>query len=318
MSAIQAQATVVQRASSEKLRRQLQKTIAVILFVVPGMVVFVVFMLWPIAQSSRYSLHKWKGFTELSDETYVGLENYERLYEHEVFHDAIRHSLLIVVLSLTIELPIAMTLALMVGRGTLPGRRYFRTALFVPYVFSEVITAIIWLYVLHPHEGLVNVAGGQLIPGFKNVAWLGERDMVLYSLFAVMVWKYFGFYMILYMAGLQGVPHDLEEAARVDGANWFQALLRVTLPLMGSTIRLTVFLSILGSFQQFVLIWVMTEGGPYYASEVLGTYLYKFGIQRFNLGYGSAIAVVLFGITFLFSIGYQRVVMRQDFANAGR
>jgi raffinose/stachyose/melibiose transport system permease protein len=134
----------------------------------------------------------------------------------------------------------------------------------------------------------------------------------------VLTWKYFGFHMILYMAGLQSIPADLEDAARVDGANERQVLQNITLPMLGSTIRLTVFLSVVGSFQQFVLVWVLTEGGPVNASELIGTYLYKFGIVRQNLGYGSAVAIVLFGITLVFSLGYQRIIMRQDFSVADR
>jgi raffinose/stachyose/melibiose transport system permease protein len=123
----------------------------------------------------------------------------------------------------------------------------------------------------------------------------------------VLTWKYFGFHMILYMAGLQSIPKDLEDAARVDGASEFQTLSRVTLPLLGSTIRLSVFLSVLGSFQQFVIVWILTEGGPVNSSELMATYLYKYGIQRFNLGYGSAVAVMLFAVTLTFSLGYQRL-----------
>jgi raffinose/stachyose/melibiose transport system permease protein len=137
---------------------------------------------------------------------------------------------------------------------------------------------------------------------------------VLFGIFAVITWKYFGFHMILYMAGLQNISKDLEDAARVDGANEAQVLRNITLPLLGSTLRLTVFLSVLGSFQQFVIIQIMTLGGPVNASEVIGTYLFKYGIQRFNLGYGSAVAVVLFAITLVFSIGYQRIILRRDYS----
>jgi raffinose/stachyose/melibiose transport system permease protein len=116
------------------------------------------------------------------------------------------------------------------------------------------------------------------------------------------------------MAGLQGVPKDLEDAARVDGADVLHVLSRITLPLMGSTIRLTVFISVLGAFQQFVLVWTLTAGGPFNASQTMGTYIYKFGIKSFSLGYGSAVALILFAITLVFSLGYQRMIMRQDFA----
>ncbi len=116
------------------------------------------------------------------------------------------------------------------------------------------------------------------------------------------------------MAGLQGSTETWKKLPALTVRNWRQVLWKITLPLMGDTIRLTVFLSVLGSFQQFVTIWVLTQGGPVNGSEVLATYLYKYGIQRFNLGYGSAVAVVLFMITLVFSLGYQRLVMRQDYS----
>ena len=115
------------------------------------------------------------------------------------------------------------------------------------------------------------------------------------------------------MAALQNVSQEVEDAARIDGAYESQVLRFVTLPMIGSTVRLTVFLSILGSIQQFILVWILTEGGPVYSSELIVTYLFKFGIQRWNLGYGSAVAVLLFAMTLLFSIGYQHAVMRQDY-----
>lgn len=284
------------------------------LFVLPGLLLFSLFVLVPIAKAVQYSLYEWNGFGPLTE--YVEFGNYDRLYEHKPFRSAINHSFFIMILSVTIQLPLALMLALLVGRGKLHGRKIFRMILFVPYIFSEIITALIWLYVYHPSDGLANVAFGTLIPGFENQTWLGDRDLVMYSLFGVLTWKYFGFHMILYMAGLQGVSKELEEAARVDGANEVQVLRHVTLPLLGSTIRLTVYLSVLGAFQQFAIAWILTRGGnPANSSHLISTYLYKFGLKTFRLGYGSSVAVVLFAISLLFSLGYQRVVMRRDYAD---
>ncbi len=297
---------------TDKQRRQLSKALMVTLFVLPSMTIFTLFLLMPIGQSAFFSLHEWNGFGAMTD--FVGLNNYERLFNHSIFQSSLRHSFIIMILSLVIQLPLALSLALLVGRGKLPGKKIFRTILFIPFVFSEIITAIIWLYVLHPRNGLVNTVLATFIPEYQLIGWLADRDMVLYGIFVVMTWKYFGFHMILYMAGLQGVPKDLEDASRVDGATEPQVLRYVTLPLLGSTIRLTVFLSVLGSFQQFVIVWILTQGGPVNASELIATYLYKFGIQRFALGYGSAVAVVLFAITLVFSLGYQRIIMRQDYS----
>ncbi|PJF42255.1 MAG: sugar ABC transporter permease [Chloroflexota bacterium] len=297
--------------SAQPLNRTLSKWLTIGLLVAPGMIVFLTFLLIPIAQSSYYSLFKWNGFGPPTN--FRGLDNYVDLLSDGVFLRSIGNSLILMTSSLLLQLPLALGLALLVGRGQLVGRHIFRAILFIPYVFSEVITALIWLYVLHPNMGLMNRVFEAIIPNFKYIPWLADRNIALYAIFLVLTWKYFGFYMILYMAGLQAVPKELEEAGRIDGCNEFQVLRFVTIPLLGRTIRLTIFLSVLGSFQQFVIIWILTQGGPVNATSTIATYLYKYGIQRFALGYGSAVAVVLFCITLFFSLGYQRLVMRQDY-----
>ncbi len=299
----------------DRVRRNLDKLILIPLFVIPGMLLFFLFVLMPVVQSARYSLYDWNGFGGLNSDNYIALGNYDKLFHHDNFLIALRNSTMLMMLSLGVQLPIAMTLAILVGRGDLPGRAFFRGLLFVPYVFSEVISAIIWQFILRGNaQGPVNLILNSAIPGYQTIDWLGNKDYVMYAVFAVLTWKYFGFYMILYMAVLQGVPKDLEEAARVDGASWWQVIGRITLPLMGNTIRLTVFLSVLGSFQQFVVVQVLTRGGnPFNNGHVITTYLYKFGFKRFELGYGSAVAVVLFLICFIFSVGYQRIVMARDY-----
>lgn len=297
----------------ERVRRNIDKLILIPLFVIPGMVLFFTFVLMPVAQSARYSVYDWDGFG--APEDYVELDNYDKLFDHDNFRTALINSFTIMTLSLLTQLPIALILALLVGRGDLPGRTFFRGLLFVPYVFSEIIAAIIWQYVLRGNaEGPANLFLDFMVPGYGTVDWLGDKQYVVYAIFAVLTWKYFGFYMILYMAGLQGVPKDLEDAARVDGANWLQVLSRITLPMMGNTIRLTIFLSVLGSFQQFVIVQVLTRGGnPFNKGHVITTYLYKFGFKRFDMGYGSAVAIVLFLICLIFSVGYQRIVMQRDY-----
>lgn len=297
----------------ERALRNIDRLIIIPLFVIPGMVLFFTFVLLPVMQSARYSVYDWDGFG--APEDYIGVENYETLFDHGNFRTALSNSFTLMMLSLGVQLPIAMGLALLVGRGDLPGRTFFRGLLFIPYVFSEVISAIIWQYVLRGNaEGPANLMLNLFVPGYETIDWLGDKDYVMFAIFAVLTWKYFGFYMILYMAGLQGVPKDLEEAARVDGASWWQVLSRITLPMMGNTIRLTVFLSVLGSFQQFVVVQILTRGGnPFNSGHVITTYLFKFGFKRFDLGYGSAVAVVLFLICLVFSVGYQRVVMAQDY-----
>jgi raffinose/stachyose/melibiose transport system permease protein len=175
-----------------------------------------------------------------------------------------------------------------------------------------VVTGVVWVYLFQPETGINDILE-KIIPGFEPHGWLGETNTVLYALFVVITWRYLGFHFILYLAGLQNIPPELEEAARIDGASPLRVVRDVTLPLLGPTIRLSIFLSALGSLQFFDLIWVMTTGGPVNASETMATYMYKFSFQRFALGYGAAVSLVIFAICFGFALLYQRFVMRRDY-----
>ena len=284
--------------------------LTVLFFLAPALLVFSMFLIYPMVQSVYFSFFKWKGFGPPTD--FIALENYSRILNDKNFLRALQNGLMIVVLSLTIQLPLALTLALMVGR-TLPGRAFFRIIFFLPYVLSEVITAVIWRSLYHPdpHYGLINAILVNL--GLESVSWLAELDIVMPAIFVVLTWKYFGFHMLLYMAGLQSIPAELEDAAKIDGATGFQTIWHIIIPLLRGTIRTTVYLSVLGSLQLFGLVWILTEGGPAGASEMMATYLYRFGFIRFSLGYGSAVAVVMFVICISFSLIYQNVFKEQDY-----
>jgi raffinose/stachyose/melibiose transport system permease protein len=291
--------------------QRVQSNLTVTLFLLPAFLLFVVFLLYPIVQSIYYSLFNWNGLGPAVD--FVGLDNFKTILSDRVFMLALRNGFIIVALSLLIQLPLSLALAIMVGRD-LPGRAFFRTIFFMPYVFSEVITAIMWLMLYNPdpERGFIN-ALLVLIPGARAQPWLGDPKLVLMCVFVVLTWKYFGFYVLLYMTGLQNIPSEIEEAARIDGANRRQLLTFITVPLLGGTIRTTAYLSTLGSLQQFILVWIMTKGGPVNASEVMATYMYRYGFVRFYLGYGSAVAIVMFLICLIFSLLYQRLLPQRDY-----
>jgi raffinose/stachyose/melibiose transport system permease protein len=291
--------------------RQLQRILTIVLFLLPAFVLFCLFVVYPIGQSVYYSFFTWKGFGPAVN--FQGLNNYKGILSDTVFQKAILNSLLIMVLSLTLQLPLSLALAIMVGRD-LPGRVLFRMVFFMPYVLSEVVVAIMWqgLYNPDPTRGLFN-AILTMIPGVQAKAWLGDTNSVLACIFVVITWKYFGLHMLLYMAGLQSIPPEIEEAARMDGANSVQLLRYITIPMLLNTIRTSVYLSMLGSLQAFILIWIMTKGGPVNASEVMSTYMYRFSFVRFLYGYGCAVAIVMLLISLAFSIGYQRFVRQPEY-----
>jgi raffinose/stachyose/melibiose transport system permease protein len=164
--------------------------------------------------------------------------------------------------------------------------------------------------------GMVDQMLESLGLGFLVQLWLADPSVVLYTLFVIISWKYFGFHMIIMLAGLQNIPREVEEAALVDGASRNQVIRHVTLPLLGPTIRVSVFLSIIGALQLFDLVWATTKGGPINASNTMATYMVDWGFRRQELGYGSAVAVILFLIALVLALLYQRYVMRRDVEGA--
>ena len=227
-----------------RFKRRVRDNLTIFLFLLPALTLFTIFVVYPILRSVYFSMFNWKGLGAATE--FVGLSNYLAILSDQIFLKAVANGFLIVVLSLTIQLPLALALALMVGRD-LPGRAFFRVIFFMPYIFSEVITAIMWLglYNADPDRGFIN-ALLMLIPGVKSVAWLGNTNTVLASVFFVLTWKYFGLYMLLFMAGWQNIPAEIEEAAGIDGANRRQLLTQIILPLLAGTIRTCVYLSIVG------------------------------------------------------------------------
>jgi raffinose/stachyose/melibiose transport system permease protein len=285
---------------------------AVGLFVLPALGLYLLFVLLPIAQAGFYSLFDWNGLKPLTD--FVGLGNYQKALADPVFHGAISHNALIVILSLVIQIPFALGLALLLNRD-FPGRVVLRLLFFAPYVIAEIIAGIVFQLMLVP-GGMVDQVLGSAGLGFMVQLWLADPDVVMYTLFVIITWKYFGFHMIIMLAGLQNIPREVEEAALVDGASRNQAIRHVTLPLLGPTIRVSVFLSIIGALQLFDLVWATTKGGPVNASNTMAIYMYDWGFRRQELGYGSAVAVIIFIIALILALLYQRYVMSRDVEGA--
>jgi len=290
------------------------RTIA--LFLAPAIIFYVFFLVLPILQAIYVSFFSWKGFGAPTD--FVGWDNYARILRDKVFIQGVTNALMIVVLSIGVQLPLALGLAIMVGRR-LPGRAFFRVIFFLPYVLSEVMAAIIWLSMFNPDptRGFLNGLLVAISPGAQPISWLGDLNVVMISIFMALTWKFFGLHLLLFMAGLQNIPREVEEAAAIDGASTWQSIRYVTVPMLGSTIRLVIYLSVLGSLSQFALVWVMTAGGPAHASEMLATYMYRSGFIKFQFGYGSAVAMLMFAMCLVFSVVYQRLIMRQDYEGTG-
>ena len=299
-----------QSPATTRRRRDRRTRLEIALFAGPALIVFLGFVILPVALAAVYSLYNWNGLGPL--ERFIGLDNYVRALGDPVFLRAIGNNFTIVALSILIQGPLAIGVALLLNRR-LRGRSIIRALIFVPYVLAEVIAGLSWKLLLSPRGGinalLENIGLGELAQ-----PWLANPEIALGVMFVIITWKYLGFAILLMLAGLQGVPQELQEAAAIDGASWWQTQWRITLPLLAPTIRIWVFLSMIGSLQLFDMIWVTTKGGPVGATNTMAVYMLQNG--QGAPGYGSAIAVVLFAISLIVAVLFQRTAMRRDLAGA--
>jgi len=294
-------------------RRRRRPWGTVVAFLSPALVLFALLVLTPIVVAAYSSFFTWNGFGVPT--TFVGLDNFRQLLADEVFVGDLQRALLLIVLSLAIQLPVSLALAMLLNQP-LRGRRVYRMLFFAPYVLSEVVTAVLFTMIFSPNQGLANHVTRLIGLGDLGATWLADPNTVMYSLFLVISWKYFGFHTILYLAGRQGIPPELHDAAAIDGAGPWQAFRRITLPLLGPTIRISVFVSVLGTIQLFDMVWVLTGGGPIRSSETLAVTMFQEGFKRFHVGYASAISMAIFLISLTFGLLYQRFVMRRDLEGA--
>ncbi|HRX16926.1 MAG TPA: sugar ABC transporter permease [Spirochaetota bacterium] len=278
-------------------------------FLAIPLAVYTIFVIYPVLQAIWFSMFKWDGLGPMTD--FVGAKNFLKIFADPVFRIAIGNNFKIVFLSLFIQLPLALFIALIIARK-FKGAVVYRAIFFLPYILSEVIAGVLWSFIYNPQFGIQNTILVKWIPFLADFPFLGSPTTVFYSIFFVMIWKYFGLHMVLYIAGLQNIPQEIEEAARLDGVNWWQMNLHIILPLLKPTIFLSIFFSIVGSFQTFDIVWAMGKGEPVNAAETMVTYMYKFGFQRFQLGYGSAVAIVIFLITLIVGLVYQKLTASKD------
>jgi raffinose/stachyose/melibiose transport system permease protein len=276
----------------------------------PAIIIFLTFVIFPVAMAAYYGFYAWKGYGVPTN--FIGLKNYVTIFHDGLFLDALNHNATIVVLSLVMQGPAAIGLALLLNKK-IRGKSVVRVLIFVPYVVSEVIVGTGWSLMLQTTGAVNDLLKNIGLGGFAH-DWLSDPKIAIWSLMVIISWKYIGFAVLLFLAGLQGIPAELSEAAAIDGASYWQTQRRITLPLLGPTVRIWAFLSIIGSLQLFDLVYIIW--GQYVSStagtSTMATYMVTNGRNSGNFGYGNAVAVVLFMISLVIALIYQRFVLRRD------
>jgi len=273
----------------------------------PALIVIGVFFILPVIAGLALSLTDFDlyALADLSTLRFVGLDNYLRLLHTPLFWQALGNTLYFVAVGVPLSIALSLGAALLLDARVARWQGLFRTALFAPVVTTVVAVAVIWRYLLHTRYGLINQALGDI--GIGPIDWLGDPHWSMPAIILFATWKNFGYNMVILLAGLQAVPRELYESARVDGAGTFRRFADVTLPMLTPTLVMVAIMTLAGYFQLFAEPYVMTQGGPLRSTVSVLYFMYEEGFRWWNLGYASAVAFLLFVIIFALSAGLLRL-----------
>ena len=268
---------------------------AITIFMVPTMLIIFVIVIVPIIISVYYSLLDWNG---IGKSTFVGIKNYAELIKDERFLSSFKNSLLYAGLSLFVQLPLSLLIAIVVA-NVKKGEKFYVTVFFIPVIISSVVIGQLWQKVYNGDYGLLNVMLRSF--GFSGHDWLGDEKTALMCSFIPNLWQYIGYHMLIMYAGIKSISTEISEAAKIDGANRFQTAIRITIPILKPIIQVCVTFSLIGALKIFDLIFVLTGGGPFQSTEVPTIYMYKTTFDQMHYGYGSAISTFVILECFVFT-----------------
>lgn len=300
-------ATVAPRAWGRKMLRKLTPY----LFILPALSVYCGFVVYPMLDSLIISFTNWDGLSEQRD--FVGLANYEKIFHDPVAILALKNNLIWTVVMVVVPTILGLLLALGLNRK-FPGKTLFRSFFYAPAILPLIGVAGIWAWMYDPNLGLINVTLRALGLQALTHQWLGDPSTALYAVMIAGIWQGLGFPMVLYLAGLQSIPSDQYEAARIDGAKPLRQFWHITMPWLSETHIVVVTLGVIGSFKVFDLIYSMTYGGPGQTTQVLASWQYFQTFQFFHAGYGSALTWVIALILLVVTIPYIRIMSRRSAA----
>ncbi|QGH36799.1 ABC transporter permease subunit [Gracilibacillus salitolerans] len=279
----------------------------------PALLLYTFIVIVPIFWSGYYGFFSWSG---ISEATFIGWTNYIDVVKDPIFWRALKNNMIIVAASVFGQVPIALILALMLRKTTF-FQRFVRSAVFLPMVISTVVVGLIWGYIYNPQFGIVNSFLTAIGLESWTRAWLSDPSVNMYAVSIPIIWNYIGPYLIIFIAAIQNIPSEIEEAAKMDGANGAKKLFYVTLPMMWTTIKVVIVLCISGSLKAFDQVFVMTGGGPAQSTELLATYMYNNTFMTYRYGYGSAVSTMIIIISLVLILISQVVMKRKEEEGVG-
>ncbi|MBM7564059.1 carbohydrate ABC transporter permease [Paenibacillus sacheonensis] len=287
------------------MNKTLRKPWTYVLFLLPLLVLYIMFFIYPMISAAITSFMKWNGLTEPK---FNGLTNYKHAYHDAKFWDAVLNNGKFILFSVFVQVPIILFFSLLISNvKKLKG--LYKTAVFVPSVMSTAVIGILWSFIYEPDIGLFNLALTKI--GLQPVMWLSDSQWAMFSILITNAWQWTGFYIVMVLAAILSIPREIDEAAIVDGAGAFTRATRITVPLIMPVISVVIMLSIAGAMKAADIIIVMTKGGPGGVTDVMATYLIKYGITNAKYGYGNSIGVLIFVFSLMLTALYQVLVARR-------
>jgi ABC-type sugar transport system permease subunit len=301
--------SAISRSMFGKMRAQLRRGVVAYLFVLPALIVYGIFLLYPLMNTFLLSFHEWDGAQPIKK--YVGLANYQHVVKDPRAIESLSHNVWWLVLGTAIPIILGLVLAVLLWQHT-PGRLIFQTIYFMPAVMPLVVAGIVWGWIYNPLFGALNSLLKSIGLASWTRAWLAEPDIALWATIVVGAWTWFGICTTMFMAGLQNVDMELLEAAKIDGANSVQRFFHIIIPQLRHVITMVMGITLIGGFKVFDVVFVMTQGGPGTRTEVIATYIYRTAFRLSRFGYGAALSVTLTILVFITSFIYLRLRERGD------
>ncbi|MDT8976890.1 sugar ABC transporter permease [Paenibacillus sp. chi10] len=286
-----------------------KRQIFMFVFTVPTLLFFCLFMIYPIFHGLYFSFTDWSGGSETKN--LIGIDNYRELAKDPIIGKAILNDYFFVFWKVVGIVGLGVLFAVLMTRFRIRGSGFFRSVFFIPNILSVVVIGVLWNYIYNPSIGFLNSFLSLFTADKVQTPWLGDPNLAMWMLLPPAIWAGVGFVMILVIAGILNIPKDLYEAASIDGAQEWQQFWRITMPLTWEQIKVSILWVVMTTLNgSFVIVWMMTEGGPDNATQVMGSYLYQMGFRQFHFGYASAIGVLILILSLITTLALQRLLRR--------
>ncbi|UUZ84675.1 sugar ABC transporter permease [Paenibacillus sp. P26] len=278
-------------------------------FILPSFILYTLFVIYPTLNSFNLSFTNWDGVS--GDIHYIGLDNFKEMFHSDRFYNALKNTLIMSISLVILENAVAIILAMLVDQVRW-FKNFFRSIFYFPVLLSGIVMGFVWAIIFNYNFGVISQLLDKLGMGDLKIDWLGNPNIALIAIVITTVWKGSGYYMIIYLAGLQGIPAELHEAAAIDGAGRWQQFRHITFPALAGAMTVSVMLSMIGALKIFDQIAAMTDGGPGFATETLTYIVYKVGFGELRQGYGTALSLVLFVLILIVSLVQIKLLRKRE------